>query len=72
MYVTSDGALGGGPGLDGANHDPDGIVVAFGEGVTPGVLEGASILDVAPTVLARFGIGHDLRGRDLLGRDVLG
>lgn len=66
-FVTADDALGDGPGLDGANHDPDGIVVAYGEGVTSGVMSEASILDVAPTVLARFGIAHDLRGLDLLG-----
>ena len=39
------------------NHRPNAFMAVVGPGVGPGlVLEGASILDLAPTVLARFGI----------------
>ena len=39
------------------NHRPNAFAAIVGPGVAPGrVLEGASILDIAPTILARFGI----------------
>jgi predicted AlkP superfamily phosphohydrolase/phosphomutase len=39
------------------NHRPNAFMAVVGPGVGPGlVLEGASILDLAPTVLARFGL----------------
>ena len=52
-------------GPDGCNHDWDGIAILAGPGVGPGRLEGASILDVAPTVLDHFGVAHELPGRSL-------
>ena len=51
-------------GPDGCNHDWEGIAIVAGPSVSPGVLTDASILDVAPTVLAHFGVRHDLPGRD--------
>ncbi len=52
-------------GPDGCNHDWDGIAILTGPGIAPGTLDGASILDVAPTVLEHFGVSHDLPGRSL-------
>jgi len=50
-------------GEDGCNHDWDGIFVLAGEGV-PREQVRVSIEDVAPTVLARFGVAHELPGRE--------
>lgn len=39
------------------NHRPDAFMIAVGPGVAPGAaIEAASILDLAPTILASFGI----------------
>ena len=49
-------------------HREDGVVVMAGPGIERGVrLDGASILDVTPTVLAALGIpvGEDMDGRPL-------
>lgn len=55
-------------GRGGCNHDWEGIFLATGPGVPRTALEGASILDVGPTLLGRFGITEaDWGGRDLLG-----
>jgi len=54
-------------GLSG-HHRPDGVVMLAGAGVRPGVrLEGASILDLAPTILHTLGVAvpQDLDGRVL-------
>jgi predicted AlkP superfamily phosphohydrolase/phosphomutase len=54
-------------GLSG-HHRPEGIVILSGAGVQPGTqLEGASILDLAPTILHAFGLAvpEDLDGRVL-------
>jgi tetratricopeptide (TPR) repeat protein len=51
-------------------HRVDGIVGFFGAGVRPGhAIEGASILDVAPTVLALMGLPRaaDMPGKPLAG-----
>lgn len=71
----SDGTVGGAPGLvadrmpdriDSANHDWNGMLVMAGPGVTSrGLLQGASIFDVGPTLLAHAGIEPP---RDWLGR----
>jgi len=53
-------------GPDGCNHDWDGIAILAGPGVEPGRLEGASILDVAPTIYAHFGVEHSLSGKSWL------
>jgi predicted AlkP superfamily phosphohydrolase/phosphomutase len=48
------------------HHRPDGIVILAGPGVKPGVgLEGASILDLTPTILHAMGVAvpRDLDGR---------
>lgn len=50
------------------HHRPDGIVVLAGEGIKEGVkLEGASIMDLAPTILYSMGISvpSDMDGRVL-------
>lgn len=38
------------------SHRPDGLVVLAGEGITPGVISGASIADMAPTILSLCGV----------------
>lgn len=55
----------GGP--DGCNHDWEGVFVAAGPGIPEGQrIEGASLFDVTPTALGRFGVRVDgLAGRDL-------
>lgn len=56
----------GGP--DGCNHDWDGVLVMAGPGIPTGRrIEGATLLDVTPTALGRFG----LRVEGLAGRDLL-
>lgn len=53
-------------GPDGCNHDWNGMVLLSGPGVVARELNGADILDVAPTVLAHLGLSRDgLRGKDL-------
>jgi 2,3-bisphosphoglycerate-independent phosphoglycerate mutase len=50
------------------SHTPYGFFIATGEGIPAGqVLEGHSILDVAPTVLERAGVAipADLEGRPI-------
>ena len=50
------------------HHRPDGLVILAGPGVKPGVrLEGASILDLTPTILHVMGVAvpQDLDGRVL-------
>lgn len=57
-------------GRGGCNHDWDGIFALSGPSVLPhGRIEGASILDVAPTCLALLGlpVPSELEGRDLRG-----
>jgi predicted AlkP superfamily phosphohydrolase/phosphomutase len=58
----------GGP--DGCNHDWEGVFVAAGPGVPAGErVEGATLFDVTPTALGRFGLSvPGLLGRDLLAR----
>ena len=58
----------GGP--DGCNHDWDGVFVAAGPGIPAGDrVEGASLFDVTPTALGRFGLRVEgLAGRDLFAR----
>jgi hypothetical protein len=54
-------------GLSG-HHRPDGLLIVAGPGIRPGVqLEGASILDLAPTILHALDLSvpHDLDGRVL-------
>ncbi len=49
-------------------HHPEGIIVVAGPGFKKGVeIEGASVLDITPTVLALFGIpiGRDMDGKPL-------
>jgi predicted AlkP superfamily phosphohydrolase/phosphomutase len=63
------GGLAGGSGASGT-HDgaPDGFLLAIGDGVRPGaVLGGASVLDVAPTILYLMGlpVARDMGGRVL-------
>lgn len=58
-------------GRGGANHDWDGIFVLAGPSVDPnGRVEGADLLDVAPTCLALLGlpVPPEMRGRDLRAR----
>jgi hypothetical protein len=48
---------------------PDGILILAGEGLAAGSrVEGASVYDITPTILALFGlpVPYDLRGRPLL------
>ena len=50
------------------NHKPNAFAAIVGPGVASGrVLEGASILDIAPTILSRLGINapHHMDGRAL-------
>jgi predicted AlkP superfamily phosphohydrolase/phosphomutase len=52
------------------NHAPEGILVAWGEGVAEGRrVEGASIIDLAPTILAALGVAAPphVDGRVLAG-----
>jgi predicted AlkP superfamily phosphohydrolase/phosphomutase len=63
-------ALVSGRGSIGGTHEraPDGYFVAIGEGIRPGaVLRGASVVDVAPTILYLMGlpVARDLDGRVL-------
>jgi hypothetical protein len=46
------------------DHDPYGIFVAWGPGVTPGATANVDILDVAPTLLAAIGLP---KGADMVG-----
>jgi len=59
-------------GPDGANHAQEGLMLLAGPGIEPGRLEGAHLLDVAPTVLELLGLERpaSLRGRSLLSRDA--
>lgn len=62
-WVWGDPALGG-------THEgaPDGFLIALGDGVRPGVaVGGASVLDVAPTILYLMGlpVARDMEGRVL-------
>jgi predicted AlkP superfamily phosphohydrolase/phosphomutase len=53
-------------GPDDANHSQDGIFILRGpSGSGPGWLEGLSLLDVAPTILSKFGlpVPPDMQGR---------
>jgi predicted AlkP superfamily phosphohydrolase/phosphomutase len=51
-----------------ADHQPDGLLIAAGPAIAPGqVVEGAQLIDVAPTVLALLG----LEPGDVDGRVVL-
>jgi predicted AlkP superfamily phosphohydrolase/phosphomutase len=58
----------GGP--DGCNHDWDGVFVAAGPGIPEGGhVEGATLFDITPTALGRFGLSvPGLAGRDLFAR----
>ncbi|MCI4355163.1 MAG: alkaline phosphatase family protein, partial [Thermoplasmata archaeon] len=63
------GWVGGGPAL-GGTHDggPDGLLIAVGDGIRPGVaISSASVLDIAPTVLYLMGlpVARDMEGRVL-------
>lgn len=51
-------------------HKPEGIILMYGKNVTPGVtIEGAEVMDVAPTILYLMGLplAQDFRGKPLLG-----
>lgn len=50
-----------------AHHHPEGIVLAWGEGVRGGSVDGASIVDVMPTILAALGaaVPNDVDGEVL-------
>lgn len=51
-----------------ANHSPNGILIAHGPGIRPGLeIQGARIIDVAPTLLACLGVlvPPDMDGRVL-------
>ena len=67
VIVCSDhGFLGGGKGV--MAHKLDGIVFLAGPGVKKGVgISGATVLDIAPTVLALFGLptAQDMDGRPI-------
>lgn len=54
-------------GPDDANHAPDGLFILQGPQISAGQLEGASILDIAPTVISLFDrpVPHLLQGRAL-------
>lgn len=58
----------GGP--DGCNHDWDGVLVAAGPGIPEGGrVEGATLFDITPTALGRFGLSvPGLAGTDLFAR----
>ena len=62
-------ALVGDPSISGTHADaPDGLLLAVGDGVRPGaVLQRASVLDVAPTILYLMGlpVARDMEGRVL-------
>jgi len=61
-------AEGGAPAMGTAMHRASGIVLMAGPGIRPGAaLEGATVLDVTPTVLAILGlpVGRDMDGRVL-------
>src|SRR5581483_10953398 len=63
-------ALSTGRGAVGGVHDrgPDGFLIAVGDGIRPGAtLEGASVVDVAPTILYLMGlpVARDMDGRVL-------
>ena len=56
-------------GPDDANHAEDGVFVISGPGIAPrGPVGGRRLLDLAPTILERFGypIPRDMQGRSLL------
>src|SRR5205807_6935949 len=58
-------------GPDDANHAQDGLLIMAGPGVPGGGrLDGAHLLDVAPTVLELLGLATppSMRGRSLLSR----
>ena len=63
-------------GPDDANHAEDGIFILRGPGIPPrGEVSGRQLLDLAPTILERFGhpIPPDMQGRSLLDdRDAKG
>ena len=50
------------------NHRPEGFLVAAGPGVQPGSIDGAHIMDLAPTVYDLFGVPRpaEMRGRGLM------
>ena len=57
-------------GPDDANHAQDGLFVAAGPGIAPGMGLDAHLLDIAPTVLELMGIATtaDMRGQSLVAR----
>ncbi len=62
------GLLGGGEASGTHAGAPDGYLLAVGDGIQPEVhLEGASVLDIAPTILYLFGlpVARDMEGRVL-------
>ena len=59
-------------GPDDANHAQDGLFVLAAPGVEPGPVEGAHLLDIAPTVLELLGLDvpGSMRGRSLVAERV--
>lgn len=55
IHASPDEVDGGG-GRGGCNHDWDGVVLATGPSIEPRMLEGASLLDIGPTLLASMGV----------------
>jgi len=51
-------------------HRPEGIIMAAGQGITPGRIADCSLIDFAPTVLARLGLPDLAAGME--GSDVFG
>lgn len=58
-----------GPGGSGV-HALNGVLLAYGPGIQPGRIKGATIYDVTPTILAlmRYPIAQDMDGRVLIER----
>ena len=50
-------------------HRMDGIVVLWGDGVAAGAIEGAKMIDIAPTIIERMGLPRPpmVEGKSLLG-----
>src|SRR5690606_33341895 len=48
-------------------HRKEGFIFAYGDGVRPGKILGATVFDIAPTVLAyyRLPVAKNMRGRPL-------
>lgn len=55
IHASPDEVDGGG-GRGGCNHDWDGVVLATGPSIEPQRLDGASLLDIGPTLLASMGV----------------